>query len=30
MTIFLEKKESQNIANNNTEIENVVEELDSP
>jgi hypothetical protein len=30
MTIFSEKKESQNIANNNTEIENVVEELDSP
>jgi hypothetical protein len=30
MTIFSEKKVSQNIANNNTEIENVVEELDSP
>ena len=30
MTIFSEKKESQNIVNNNTEIENVVEELDSP
>jgi hypothetical protein len=30
MTIFSEKKETQNITNNNAEIENVVEELDSP
>jgi hypothetical protein len=30
MTIYEDKKEIKNIENNNTEIENVIEELDSP
>jgi hypothetical protein len=30
MTIYEDKKEIKNIENNNAEIENVIEELDSP